>query len=238
MKVAALIPARSGSRRLPDKNIKKLNGHPLIAHTISQATNSGVFEKVFLCTDSEVYAEAGKKYGAECPHLRSADISGSHSPDIEWVSWAIGRFSLEQFDALAILRPFRTPSDIAKALEKLKQFDRADSVRAVSKCSVHPAKMWVSAGDYITPLLPFSTNKNPWHSQQTASLPEVFFQNASLEIAWTQSIIRTRTIAGDIIIPYFSEGYSGFDINEPDDFSYAEFLIANGKVKTLLNGVD
>ena len=87
MKVA-LIPARSGSKRLPNKNIKLLRGHPLIAYTIVTAIQSKVFDKVIVCTDSNEYAEIASKYGAYVPYLRNPDNSGSISPDIEWVSEA------------------------------------------------------------------------------------------------------------------------------------------------------
>ena len=69
----ALIPARSGSKRVPDKNIKLLAGHPLIAYSISAALQSGVFAAVIVSTDSERYAEVARTYGAEVPFMRPAE---------------------------------------------------------------------------------------------------------------------------------------------------------------------
>ncbi len=85
MKSIALIPARSGSKRLPNKNILTLAGHPMIAYTIRAAIDSGVFHSIVCATDSQEYANIAFHYGAEVPFLRSADISGDKSADIEWV---------------------------------------------------------------------------------------------------------------------------------------------------------
>ena len=75
MKNIAIIPARSGSKGLHDKNIKLLAGRPLLAHTILSALESGVFDTVMVSTDSEEYAEISREYGAEVPFLRSEKTS-------------------------------------------------------------------------------------------------------------------------------------------------------------------
>ena len=85
----ALIPARSGSKRIKDKNIRCLNGHPLLAYSISSAIDSGVFDKVVCVTDSQKYADIAMYYGAEVPKLRPDNISRDVSPDIEWVLWIL-----------------------------------------------------------------------------------------------------------------------------------------------------
>ena len=84
-KSVAFIPARSGSKRVPNKNIKLLGGHPMLAYTIQAAVDSGIFDAVICATDSEQYADIARHYGAEVPFLRSAAISGDKSPDVEWV---------------------------------------------------------------------------------------------------------------------------------------------------------
>ena len=72
--IVALIPARAGSKRVPDKNIRPLAGHPLIAYTIAAAIDSGIFSDVIVSTDSEHYADIAKHYGAQVPFLRPADV--------------------------------------------------------------------------------------------------------------------------------------------------------------------
>ena len=231
--LVAVIPARSGSKRVKDKNIKFLNGHPLIAYSISSAIEANIFERVLVATDSQRYADIAVSCGAEVPSLRSVSISGDHSPDIDWVKWCIEEWSLATMDIFCLLRPtspLRTASEIKRGISLLQNNSKADSVRAVSKCSIHPGKMWVKQSEFMYPLFPFLNEKTPWHSSQTASLHEVFFQNASFEAAKVESILKTSSIAGDTILPMVSENMSGFDVNEELDFEFLEYLVDKGKV--------
>jgi len=228
-RVVGFVPARSGSRRLANKNILSLNGHPLMAYSISAAISSGVFDAVVCVTDSEQYQRVACHYGADVPFLRPSEISGENSPDIEWVRWALEqlRFAGREFEAFSILRPtspFRMPETIRRAWSAFAADPLADSLRAVEKCRHHPGKMWVLHGKRMVPLMPFFANGVPWHSTPYASLPQVYVQNASLEMAWSRVITDTNTISGEIIQPFFSEGLEGFDINEPDDWLLAEQL--------------
>ncbi len=232
----AFIPARSGSKRVPDKNILRLNGHPLMAYTIAAALDSNVFDAVVVATDSEKYAEIARHYGAEVPFLRPAAESGDKSPDIAWVEMALDQLEAagRNFESFSILRPtspFRLPATIQRAWKEFSEHGHADSLRAVEKCSQHPGKMWVIRGGVMHPLMPLSPEEQPWHSSQYASLPEVYVQNASLEIAYTQMVRRTRSIAGNIVLPFLTEGMEGFDINHPEDWMLAESYLSQGSAE-------
>ena len=96
--------------------------------------------------------------------------------------------------------------------------------------------MWVVRGSRLLPLLPFGPAEQPWHSSQYQSLPEVYAQNASLEIAWTRLVTESGTIAGETIIPFFTEEYEGFDINELEDWERAVTLIRDSRA--ILPAVD
>lgn len=223
-KVLGVIPARSGSERIKDKNIFKIGGHPLIGIAAIEAQRSDIFSKICLCTDSKNYAEIGSEYGLDIPALRPVDISGSTSPDIEWVNWVISIY-LEQnevFDVLVILRPtspFRTAVTIKRAWEQFQSFENFDSLRAVEEVSQHPGKMWVVNEKFnnMTPLLPFEESGTPWHSLQKKSLPKMFVQNACLEIVKIESVMKTNTISGLSIMPFFTTPKEGFDINDQND---------------------
>ena len=227
----AFIPARSGSKRVPNKNIRPLNGHPLLAYSIRAAIESRVFDAVICATDSEEYAEIARYYGAEVPFLRDSAISGDKSPDIEWVVWMLDRLKEEgrEFDIFSILRPtspFRLPETIQRAWSFFVDDPTADSLRAIEKCKQHPGKMWVVRGKRMLPLLPYTNGSTPWHSSQYAALPEIYAQDASLEIAWTRVPLQQNSIAGEAIIPFVSQGIEGFDINEPEDWWMAEYLLS------------
>ena len=232
----AFIPARLGSKRVPGKNIRALAGHPMLAYTIAPAVESGVFSSVMVSTDSEEIAAVARHYGAEVPFLRPAAFAGDTSPDIEWLEHALTglRAGGRSWDAFSILRPtspFRSAASIRSAFERFTSQAGVDSLRAVEKCTQHPGKMWVIRGERMLPLLPFGPAEQPWHSTPYQALPLVYVQNASLEIAWTRVVRERRSIAGDVLVPFLTEAYEGFDINDSYDWMVAERLIADGLVQ-------
>jgi len=229
LSIVALIPARSGSKRVIGKNIKRLNGHPLIAYTISAAINSKVFTDIIVSTDSEEYAEIAKYYGASVPFLRPSEYASENSPDIEWVSFTLQRLKQmgKNYSHFSILRPtspFRKAETIKRAYKLFIKSENADSIRAIEDCSQHPAKMWSLQSDSMSPILIGENNGVPWHSCQKNSLPKIFVQNASLEIANTKVVFENNSISGERIIPFITQDYEGYDINRPKDWIYAEYL--------------
>ena len=231
----AFIPARQGSKRVPGKNVRPLGGHPLLAYTIVPALESRVFESVIVSTDSEEVAAVARHYGAEVPFLRPAAFAGDTSPDIEWLEFTLAELerrgrSWECFSLLRPTSPFRTAGTIRRAWARFAEQQGADSLRAVERCAQHPGKMWIVRGERMVPLLPQEPGGQPTHSTPYQALPPVYVQNASLEIAWTRVVFEGRTIAGDVLVPFFTEGYEGFDINDPHDWMIAERLLADGAV--------
>ncbi len=230
--IVALIPARSGSKRIPDKNIRSLAGHPLLSYTITAALQSGIFSEVIVSTDSDLYADIAKYYGASVPFIRPKKIAGDLSPDIEWVEYTLKCLQDKglSYDCFSILRPtspFRLPETIGRAWDEFQREIGVDSLRAVEKCKEHPGKMWVVRGERMMPLLPLGPAEQPWHSSQYPSLPEIYIQNASLEIAWSRVLSQHRTIAGHVVMPFFTKGHEGFDINSDYDWKLSEELVKN-----------
>jgi CMP-N,N'-diacetyllegionaminic acid synthase len=227
----ALVPARSGSERVPGKNIALLGGHPLIAYSIAAARESGVFGTVVVSTDSTEIAEVAERYGADVPDLRPAEMSTATSYDIEWVLHVMRGRDEEIFAIVRPTSPFRTAATIRRAFERLVELgDRADSIRAVEPARQHPAKMWTLAGDLLEPLLPQPENETPLHSRQYQALPKVYAQNSSLELAWSRVLDDpVPTISGRRVAPFFTEGAEGFSIDYPEDLERAEALLARGE---------
>ena len=235
VRAVALIPARQGSKRVPGKNVRPLGGHPMLAYTIAAARASGVFEAVIVSTESEDIARVARHYGAEVPFLRPVAFAGDTSPDIEWVEYTLATLasSGRPYDCFSLLRPtspFRTAATLRRAMSLFLGQQGVDSLRAVETCTQHPGKMWVVRGERMCPLLPFGPAEQPWHSTPYQALPLVYVQNASLEIAWTSVVRDRRTIAGDVVVPFITEGHEGFDINDPVDWLIAERLLADGAV--------
>ena len=234
--IVALVPARAGSKRVPGKNIRRLGAHPVLAYTIAAARDSQVFDDVVVSTDDEEYASIARHYGASVPFLRPAPFAGDRSPDIDWVEHALTQLTAggRDYACFSLLRPtspFRTAATIRRAWSTFTSQEGVDSLRAVEKCTQHPGKMWVVRGERMFPLLPFGPATQPWHSTPYQALPTVYVQNASLEIAWSRVVFDRRTIAGDVVVPFMTESYEGFDINDPADWVTAERLLADGVVQ-------
>jgi CMP-N-acetylneuraminic acid synthetase len=229
----ALIPARSGSKRLPGKNIKLLNGKHLIYYTIKVALESKLFSEVIVSTDSKEIADIAKIHGANVPLLRPSDLATDSSTDIEWVNHAINsmvKISHSEISSVSILRPtnpLRTSATISKALKLLESNSWADSVRAMEITDKHPGKMWVLDEDKKAyPYLDQTGEVIPTHNKPTQSLQTLWVQNASLEIIKFKSLMSTKSISGNNVLGYEMPGLEGFDINTQKDFEFLEFLIS------------
>ena len=231
----ALIPARAGSLRVPAKNIRLLQGHPLLAYTVAAARRSGVFSRVVVSTDSPEIADIAVRYGAEVPWLRPPELAGPLSRDIEWVRHALD--TLEDADrakAFALLRPtspLRSAASVTLAMQQFLADPTADSLRAVEPCRQHPGKMWVLHGhDRMEPLLAQPGDGQPWHSTPYQALPAVYVQNAAMEVAWVRTVRELGTIAGRTIRPFMLEGHEGHDLNDEADWWILERLLSEGRV--------
>jgi CMP-N,N'-diacetyllegionaminic acid synthase len=218
-RLIALVPARAGSKRLPGKNLRELNGHPLIAYAIAAAQESGLFAEIVVSTDDDATGIVAENYGALYCHRRLSEATDD-SPDIEWVNHAW----TDTHDAFMILRPtspFRRGPWLRAAWEYFLEHQPADSLRAMRLSREHPGKMWRPGPRTVTPLLPFSGNLAPWHSMPTQQLPPCYVQTAALEIAWTS--VLPESISGETVLPWVTEPYAPecCDINTADDWEGA-----------------
>lgn len=226
-KIIALIPARSGSQRIKNKNIVNLHGKPLIGYSVISAKKSLIFDKIFVSTNSKNYAFIAKKFGAEVPFLRPNDISGAESSDYEWVNFTLKKLKKmgENFTHFFILRPtspFRSHKTIRRAWKIFTNYKGAESLRAIELCKQHPAKIWRLKNNIILPLFKKKKFGQPMHNLQYKSLPKYYIQNASLEISRVSVLDKYKTITGKKIIPFFTKGIEGFDINHPTDLELAK----------------
>lgn len=228
----AIIPARSGSKRIPNKNVRLLQGVPLIVYSVRTAAKSGLFDEIIVSTDSNDIAEIAHEAGAKVPSLRPKDISGDSSSDIEWMMHAMQKLirkSPEEIEFIATLRPtnpLRTADSIAKAMELIKKNIWADSLRALKRVSEHPGKMWiVNESNEALPFMEQSEGTIATYDSPTQTLPKLWVQDASLEVARPNSIISTRSISGNRVISFEMPGYEGFDLNTESDWQYLEYLV-------------
>ena len=239
MKIVALIPSRGGSKRIPGKNVRVLNGHPLLFYTIAAAKESGIFDGIYVSSDDPRICYMAELRGAT-PIARPIHFATDTSPDIEWVDHAmkiireIHHRTQAPFDAFAILRPtspFRSAETIRRAWAEFQEKQPCDSIRAVSK-GANAFKLWWLDKETLTPVMSniwqYYYRRVPLHSSPSQLAPVCYAQNASLEISWTKNVTDDYSISGYYIKPFFTQGYEGFDLNTEDDWILAEALIERG----------
>lgn len=229
MKILALIPARAGSERVPNKNILPLNGKPLISYTIEAALNSKHINRIIVTTDSEEILAISKAYGAEVPFLRPASIAQKDSTEMQFfehaLEWLETNESYEP-DFIVLLyptSPFRTTESIDKAIEEILKHPEADSLRSVKLCSEHPHKMWIRDVNYLKPFV--ETDIPNSHTLSYQLLPTIYIQNASIYITKPVTIRVKKSPTGDVIIPFIMNEEESIDINNPIDFALAEAVM-------------
>jgi len=226
--IVALIPARAGSKRCVGKNTRLLGGTPLLAWTIAAAQESGVFSAIYCCTDDDTAWNIARAMGIQTMVRPPVP---DDQPDIFWVRDALPRCQSEAFAILRPTSPFRTAATIQRAFTQFKRSE-VHSIRAVQPVKESPFKMWTweGAGYPMKPFMASDLGVTPWHSRPTQTLPQVYVQNSSLEMAWTYVVSSFNTISGTKIAPFFTEGHEGFAVDTEQDWSEAERLVAVGAV--------
>jgi len=227
--ISALIPAREGSLRVPNKNIRDLNGHPTIAYTIQSAIDSKIFDSVIVASNSELVCKIAHHYGATHVIKRSEEDSTSTSLDIEWLKnlYAAGKLSTELFSILRPTSPLRSVRLIKECVDAFLN-SSADSLRTISKVSEHPGKMWrITSGNILSPYLPQPKNSPATHAMQYQSLEELYVQTSVFEIAKTSVINDTNSREGNTVLGYITYGMDSHSIDSEEDFDYLKFLVNN-----------
>jgi CMP-N-acetylneuraminic acid synthetase len=219
----AIIPARSGSKRVPNKNIALLGGIPLIAHTIRAATHSTKITRTVVSTDSEQIVRIAREWGGDVPFLRPPEIAGDTSPAIETILHAVD--TIEQggrsIDAVVLLQPtspLRTAAHIDAALD-LFESSKADTVTAVCGVREHPYYVWAIDDAGIRPF--FSLKEMALGRDE---LPEAVIENGSIFVI-RRPVLDRRTLYGESIVPYVMDARSSVDIDTPEDMLLADIYL-------------
>ncbi len=226
--IYALIPARSGSKSVKNKNIRLMNGKPLLAYSIEVALKSKLIDRVIVSTDSEEYASIAKAYGAEVPFLRPADISNDTALDVEvfehFLDWLKeqGEPIPEAIVHLRPTHPIREVGDIDAMIQILKNNPSAESVRSLSLAKQTPYKMWLFAGDSkIKPVVGCDIEEA--YNAPRQILPKAYMQNACIDIVRSGTIIDKHSMTGDNILGYKME--YDYDIDTETEFTVVEQIM-------------
>ncbi len=224
----AIIPARAGSKRVPNKNIRLLAGHPLIAYSIRAVQDSGVFERVVVSTDSAEIARIAESYGAEVPGLRPAEFAGDSSHDIGFLRDAMDRWVKGNDDQLwGIVRPtspLRSGSTLRDAFTHLCDSPWADSIRALRPVTEHPGKMW--RVDPVTGEASTFIDQGGAFNGPITELEKLYVQASSFEIVRRGAVLEHNSIAGKRVLAYFMPEHESIDVNSEEDWSTLERAIS------------
>ncbi|MBP3505391.1 MAG: acylneuraminate cytidylyltransferase family protein [Lachnospiraceae bacterium] len=227
----AIIPARSSSKGLKNKNIKELNGKPLMAYTIESALLCKQFNTVMVSTDSEQYKTIAQKYGAEVPFLRSkdasSDMASSWTAVLEVLNsyWELGRV----YDTVCLLQPtspLRRPDDITNAY-KIFEEKKADAVTSV--CEVDHSPLWNMKLSEDLSMLNF--RKMNQHDLRRQQLDKYYRLNGAIYIRAISYKNNVIELLDSKEYAYIMSRKNSIDIDSIDDFEYAEYRIKNVNIE-------
>ncbi|OGV36365.1 MAG: hypothetical protein A2020_02495 [Lentisphaerae bacterium GWF2_45_14] len=233
--VCAIIPARSGSKGIPHKNIKLMCGYPLISYTIAAAKLSETIDRTIVSTDSREYAEIAKLYGAQVPFLRPADISNDSSTDLELMAHAIQwlydqeNSVPEYFVHLRVTCPIRETSVIDQAVALMKQHPEATSLLSacIPEGILTPFKWLVKQDDIYFKSIFFENNDDANRPRQ--SYPSAYMRSVYVDIISVESLVKNGVLFGNKILAF--ETPETVDIDHMDDYEKAQKLISKENFK-------
>lgn len=239
-KVLIIIPARSGSKGFENKNIRPFAGHPLIAYSITAALFCRYASRVVVSTDSDEIAEVAKRYGAEVPFLRPAELATDASRDIEFCEHVLA--NIDEADAygyIVILRPtspIRPYGFIDAGILKLMGTPDADSLRAVTDAPATPYKMWHRRGGRLAPVLSDPDIPEAYNAPRQ-ELPKVYWQTGHLDVIRRETIEKGSITGGYVLPQYIAPKYC-VDIDTPKDFKNAEQVYKQFKSTKIVMSCD
>jgi CMP-N,N'-diacetyllegionaminic acid synthase len=226
VKVYGLVPARSGSKGLPDKNILPVGGHPLMAYSIAYGKKLGL-DALLVSTDSAKYAEIGRHYGAECPYLRGEEASSDSAREEDILSDlqknlpSYGYAMPDLWVWLKPTNPFRSVLAGIEAIQILKEDPNIESVRIVSEADIRLQQ--INEQGYLESI------PKQWVTKYS-KMPRTAFPKAYLP--YNQETFRHRCwlehgtrFMGDRIKPIICSRLTGLDVDDAEGFRLVQALI-------------
>jgi len=227
MKILVTICARKGSKRVKNKNLRLIDGKPLIAYTIEQALKWGRADKIIVSTDSEEISTISKEYGAEVPFIRPKKLASDSAPKLPVIKHAVNyleKIESKKFDLIVDLdptSPLRTVEDIENCYKIMVE------EKPVNLFSVTPARK----NPYFN-MVELDKNgfahlskelKNPVFRMQDT--PRVYEMNASIYMYWNEYLPEMQSVMTDKSIIYLMPAERSIDIDSEFDFKMVEFFM-------------
>ena len=235
-KILGIIGIRSGSKGVPDKNIRKLLGKPLIGWILEKAIESKYINKLVVSTDSEKYANIAKNFGAEVPYLRPKKLAANNSPEIDFVKHMLDFLEKNQnYKPDIVVRlmatvPLQTTDDIDSLIAILLKDIYADSAVVISEARQHPEKALKIINDKLgKKLVTFFSESG----REVTPIPRQNYDKAFFRsniIACRANIIsKTNSLTGDIVRFHIIPQERAIDIDNEIDFLICEKILMSKK---------
>jgi N-acylneuraminate cytidylyltransferase len=228
--IFALIPARSGSKGVPHKNIKPLGDHPLIEWSIAACKAAASINRIIVSTDSEEYAQISRKMGAEVPFLRPAEIAGDRSTDYDFIKHALDWFSQNdgEPDYIVHIRPttpFRDPVLIDEAVAAFISHPQATALRSVHPMSESAYKTFeIAPGGQLKRVASESTELDAANNARQ-QFPATYIANGYVDVLSTAFIRKMQLIHGNHVLPFITPTVN--EVDTVEDFSMLEMELQN-----------
>lgn len=229
MKRVCTICARSGSKRLANKNIAPLNGHPLIAYAIAAAIESKLFNNIVVTSDSREYLEIASSYGEVVCLYRDAELSNSTISKTAAIYDAVQKCEQSEgieYDTIVdldVTAPLREAAEVVAAVEALEQDKVAKSLVSVTESKVTPFSnlFYLDQQSFLVPMVD-ARGVN----EHTGSTRRCFALNAAI-YAWKRNVfIEHPQTFTEKTLAFMMADYARFDVDGPIDLEFVEFLMA------------
>lgn len=231
--IIAIIPARSGSKGISDKNIKLLAGKPLLAYSIAASQLAANINRVIVSTDSQRYANIAREYGAEVPFLRPEEICCDMSTDYQFIKHALDWFKDNegrQPKYLVHIRPttpLRNPISIEAAIEMIRNNSKATALRSVHEMSESAYKMMEIEDRYLKCVCSGSFNLDEANNPRQ-NFNKTYSPNGYVDIIVSSYVMENQKIHGDHVLSYVTEHV--VEVDTIDDFDYLEYKVASNSL--------
>lgn len=226
MRLLAIIPARSGSKGLKDKNIKELWGKPLLAYSIEAALKARIFDCVHLSTDSRKYAEIGIQYGADVPFLRSLEISSDTAGSWDVVLYVLEKYEEmgQKFDTVMLLQPTSPLRDVGDILGAYAEYKEKNAKAVVSVSEMDHSPLWSNT-------LPKDLSMDGFIRHDVKGgrqlLAPYYRLNGAIYMVNVEFLRESQMIYRNGCYAYIMKRENGIDIDTQLDFDMAEYILKN-----------
>jgi len=220
MKITAIIPARKGSKGVPNKNKKVIAGKPLICYTIEAALSSNLLGQIYVSSDDDEIVEIAKSYNGVLVHKRDESMATDTSPVGETIQKIIADDDIDAVMVLQPTAPIRTAKNIDEAVQLLINNDSANSVISVVEMNdIHPARMYWSSDSSLIPIM---ADYEKAHRQD---IPTAYYRNGAIYVTRKEAFLTSMSFITKPIIPYIMPYNWLLNIDEPRDIIIANALI-------------